>query len=106
MIITKSEPFTKEEIDLKILIESLAVDLYRVAVGLNRGSKAMAERFKEEALKEQKELQSQKVNPYLKTLLSRSQKILKRADKDKTEDVLMYSILLQNFARKYYSYFF
>lgn len=42
MIITKSEPFTKEEIDLKILIESLAMDLYRVAVGLNRGSKAMA----------------------------------------------------------------
>lgn len=56
MIITKSEPFTREEIeklkrDQKIIIESLAMDLKRIAIGLHRGSLKMANRFKDEALK-------------------------------------------------------
>lgn len=76
------------------------MDLLRVAMGLHRGSSKMAKRFKKEALKRQYELESQSLTPYLKTLLFKSKKTLKE---DRAEDILMYSVLLQNFARKYYS---
>lgn len=50
---TKSEPYTKDEIGKKnlIVLSSLAMDLKRAAIGLNRGSNKMANRFFEEALK-------------------------------------------------------
>ncbi|MDO8570329.1 MAG: hypothetical protein Q7R97_01980 [Candidatus Daviesbacteria bacterium] len=54
MIITKTEPFTKYQ---KLIVESLAMDLKRVALGLYRGSNIMADRFKEEALKRSQELE-------------------------------------------------
>ena len=38
-------------VDQKTIIESLAMDLKRVALGLHKGSNAMANRFKEEAQK-------------------------------------------------------
>lgn len=83
----------------KIIIESLSMDLLRVALGLHRGSFKMAARFKEEALKRQQELESQSLAPYLKKLLTESKKTL--IDNNE-ENILMYSILLQNFARKFY----
>lgn len=82
----------------KILVESLSMDLLRVALGLRRGSLKMAERFKEEALKRQGELQIYATPPYLKKLLTNSGKAL---DANLEEDILMYSILFQNFARKF-----
>lgn len=78
------------------------MDLLRVALGLHRGSVKMAARFTEEALKRQQELETQSLTPYLKKLLSKSKEKL-QSDTDKAEDILMFSILLQNFARKYYS---
>ena len=56
MIITKSEPFTKEEIikvreKNKQILGAIAMDLKRVALGYFRGSSSMAERFFQEALK-------------------------------------------------------
>lgn len=38
MVITKSEPFTKEEIIIKnnLILSSLAMDLRRAAIGLNK----------------------------------------------------------------------
>ena len=84
----------------KITIESLAMDLKRVALGLHRGSFAMAERFKEEALKRELELGNQQLDNYLKKLLERTKQVLLSQKTDRAEDVLMYSTLFQNFALK------
>lgn len=105
MIITKSEPFTREEIeklkrDQKIIIESLAMDLKRVALGLHRGSLTMANRFRQEAFKREQEIASQKVSGYLKNLLVAMNKALSKEGDRAAEDALMYSTLFQNYALK------
>lgn len=88
----------------KTIIESLSMDLLRVALGLHRGSFVMADRFKQEALKREDELSSvQPESKYLLKILNQLRKILQKVTKEQAEDILMYSILLQNFARKYYS---
>lgn len=87
----------------KVIIESLSMDLLRVALGLHRGSFKMAERFKEEALKRQNELDLQFAPTYLQKLFIKSKYILEEDNPDNAEDFLMYSILFQNAARKYYS---
>jgi len=84
----------------KIIIESLAMDLKRVALGLHRGSFSMANRFKDEALKRESELGNQESNSYLKILLNKTKRTLSNLDQDSADDVLMYSILFQNFALK------
>ena len=81
----------------KILVESLAMDLKRVALGIQRSSTAVVTRFTEEALRREEELQHENLDDYLKKLISRTKEVLKQ-DKD-GEDVLMYSTLLQNFAQ-------
>jgi len=84
-------------------IGALAMDLKRVALGYNRGSTQMAERFLEEALKRHKELQAQHNSPYLQKLLNSIAKLLAQKDKEKlAEDALMYSTLFQNYALKAY----
>ena len=78
----------------KFILESLASDLKRVAMGKHRGSNSMADRFLEEALKRKQELEMGNVAPYVK-------KLLKRIDREiNSEDALMYSILIQNYAQK------
>lgn len=84
----------------KIIIESLAMDLKRVALGLHRGSYAMANRFKEEALEREQELESQEVDNYLGKLLKNTKEVLKIEHDRTAEDALMYSILFQNYAVK------
>jgi len=73
----------------KIIVESLAMDLKRVSLGLYRGS---------EALKRSHELESQTLNSYLKILIQRTKKVLKSDKQRVAEDALMYSTLFQNFA--------
>ena len=81
----------------KIALSSLALDLKRVALGYFRGSNSMAERFFEEALKRRKEIDSRKVKPYIRNLLTSFEKIKFEKDKNrKAEDALMYSTLFQN----------
>ncbi len=88
-------------IDQKIAIESLAMDLKRVAIGLHRGSTTMANRFKEEAIKRQSELEAQTLTPYLQSLILKSKQVL-LSNQDRTaEDALMYSVLFQNISQKY-----
>lgn len=85
----------------KINLESLAMDLKRVALGYYRGSEIMAARFAEEAKRRKEELQSVNLKPYLKNLLSRMDNVLKQNDHKKlAEDCLMYSTLFQNAAVK------
>lgn len=89
--------------DQKIIIESLAMDLKRVALGLHRGSLIMADKFKEEALKRGDELEKQPQNDYLTKLLIMTKKSLGQNNDKTAEDALMYSILFQNFVLKNYT---
>lgn len=75
------------------------MDLRRVALGLQRGSIKMAERFKEEALKRGEELEHQELGGYAKNLLQRTQATLRAKGDRVAEDALMYSTLFQNFAK-------
>lgn len=84
----------------RTIIESLAMDLKRVALGLQRGSNSMALRFKKEALRRQAELEKQTADDYLKKLITKSRDVLSRPALDTYEDVLMYSVLFQNYIRK------
>ena len=77
----------------KFILESLASDLKRVALGLHRGSNTMAQRFLVEALKRKDEVEVKKVAPYIKKLLD---SLNKNID---AEDALMYSTLIQNYTQ-------
>lgn len=77
----------------KYILESLASDLKRVALGLHRGSNIMAQRFLEEALKRKNEVDLKKVSPYLRNIL------LKLGENTDSETALMYSTLIQNYTQ-------
>ncbi len=84
----------------KIALESLSMDLKRVALGYYRGSINMAKRFTQEAIARRNEVNEEEIKPYIKTILEKLETILDGDDKQKiAEDALMYSILLQNYTR-------
>lgn len=84
--------------DNKIVLESLASDLKRVALGVGRGSNQMAERFSEEALKRADEVDKKRVPQYMRDILGSLQSVVKNTDRlRKAEDALMYSTLVQNY---------
>lgn len=85
--------------DKKILVSSLSMDLLRVALGLHRKSFKMAKRFEEEALKRYSELKDLNIeDDKLNYLLDKMRLALESDKFDKEEDILVYSILFQNFA--------
>ncbi len=84
----------------KIVIESLAMDLKRVALGLHRNSLGMAKRFKEEALKRESELESFPLDDYLIKLTKYTKKFLLTSEEQVAENILMLSTLFQNYAQK------
>lgn len=86
----------------KVIIESLAMDLKRVALGMQRGSTGMANRFKAEALQRQRELEEFEISDYLQMLVAKSKQTLLASNERTGEDALMYSTLFQNFAQKHY----
>lgn len=88
------------KLDQKIIIESLAMDLKRVALGLHRGSFKTANRFKQEALQRADELEHQDPGDYIKKLLLYMKKIFNDTTDRIAEDALMLSTLFQNFAIK------
>ena len=78
---------------------SLAMDLKRMAMFINRGSWKNAERFKEEALKRWEEIDEKKLKPYIKKYYNQLPEILNQKDKKEiAEDALMYSTIFQNYA--------
>jgi hypothetical protein len=104
MIITKTTPFSKEEISRskymknKIALESMAMDLKRAALGLHRGSNTMAYRFLEEAIKRKQEIDINKVDSYLRKIINNINKLAVTDNSErKAEDILMYSVLIQNY---------
>lgn len=84
----------------KIIIESLAMDLKRVALGLHRKSLAMADRFKAEALKREQELEEFPLDKHLTKLTNYTKKTLSESSNRTAEDALMLSVLFQNYAQK------
>ena len=84
----------------KIIIESLAMDLKRVALGFYRKSLTMAEQFRQEALKREKELEAFPLDNYLAKLVDNTRKTLSRDDPEMAEDALMLSVLFQNYAQE------
>ena len=83
----------------KIALASLAMDLKRVALGYHRGSRSLANRFFDEALKRKNEIDRLKIKPYVKNIIDRIENIKSEKEEQKrAEDALLYSILLQNAA--------
>jgi hypothetical protein len=86
----------------KVIIESLSMDLLRVALGYHKGSTKMAERFKEEALKRVQEVDRTQVKPYFVKMLDKLPSVLSHTDIErKAEDALMYSVRCKNYAKKF-----
>ncbi|MBU4099733.1 hypothetical protein KJ980_08895 [Patescibacteria group bacterium] len=86
----------------KIIIESLSMDLLRVARGYHRGSNKMAKRFSEEALKRVKEIDSNEIKPYFVRILNKLPTALSNDDVSRiSEDALMYSTLCKNYTKHY-----
>lgn len=78
---------------------SLALDLNRVALGLNRGSKRMAERFFQEALVRKSEINTKDVPVYIKRIMTKIDRDI-NLDKQFAEEVLVYSTLIENYVTK------
>lgn len=73
----------------QIILQSLSMDLLRVALGRHRGQTAMAERFTQEALTRLRELPTFELAPKIMASLSST------AERS-AEDLLMYSTLVRN----------
>lgn len=88
--------------DNKIAIESLSMDLLRVALGYHRGSIKMAERFLKEALKRRSEINKSELEPYFLKVLDKIPSVLSIKDTDVlAENALTYSIICKNYARTF-----
>ena len=88
----------------KIVIESLSMDLYRVASGLHKGSYKMAKKFSDEAIMRCMEIEKNDIKPYFSKILTNINKSLSNKPSERTaEDALMYSVLCKNYARKFLS---
>ena len=84
-------------------LESLVMDLKRVALSYYRGSTETAERFSKEALKRKKEANQEQLKPYIRKLLNNLENILHKDGKMQTaESALMYSTILQNYCTHYF----
>lgn len=82
-----------------VSLSSISMDLERVAMGYQRGSVIMANRFLEEALTRRNEIDRNQVKPHVKKLMDALDGIVEEKDiQKKAEDALMYSIMFQNAA--------
>ncbi|MBI3577525.1 hypothetical protein HY086_05805 [Candidatus Gottesmanbacteria bacterium] len=85
----------------KAILASLAMDLKRVSLGLQRKSFVMADRFSQEALQRKSEIDASTVKPYMRKILENLDSVLSQRDVDrKAEATLMYSTLIGNYAAK------
>lgn len=87
--------------DQAIIISSLSMDLKRVSLGLYKKSFSLSDRFKIEALARIDELEVKILPTYIQSVVRKTKKILKEDAVNTAEDILMYSILLQNYTVKH-----
>lgn len=85
----------------KYILESLAMDLKRVAIGNHRKSFGMANRFYEEALKRKKEVDFSTIKDYLRVILNNIEKMKDKNAEEISEQALMYSTLIQNYTQRF-----
>ena len=85
----------------KILLESMALDLKRVAIGSHSHSTKMAERFLQEVFKRNEMLDTTSLSVTLKKVLINMINQLKLDNTQRlADDALMYSTLLISFSKK------
>jgi cell division septal protein FtsQ len=85
--------------DKKMLIGSLSNDLYRIAGLIQRGSTKAAIRFWKESQQWSKELSEHNLKDYISSIiddLNNTNKL--ELSESEAEKMLMYSVLLQNYA--------
>lgn len=82
----------------KYAMQSMAMDLKRVSIGLQRNSTLMAERFLTEAQKREKEISPTSCPGYIRNILKKINKLNFQNNSQIAEDAQMYSTLLQNFS--------
>lgn len=87
----------------KVALESLAMDLKRVALGYQRNSLAMATQFYEEALKRKNEIDQTSLKPYVRKLLDKVDLLSNNSTGAIAEEALMLSTLLQNYTQTFLS---
>ena len=81
----------------KIVLSSLALDLKRAAIGYNRGSEKMAQKFLDEAIKRKNEVDESSVKSYIGRLLEKVDLLGRNKNPNRiAEDALMLSTLFQN----------
>ncbi len=83
----------------KLALESLVMDLKRVALGYHRNSVKMGERFYQEALKRKREIDSKSLKPYIQYILNQIEILQNTDHAGIAESALMYSTLLQNYTQ-------
>ncbi|MDO8512924.1 MAG: hypothetical protein Q7S37_00255 [bacterium] len=86
--------------DEKYAIQSMAMDLKRISLGLQRNSVIMAERFLTEAQKREKEISYSSCPEYITNILKKIKIINLKNNSKIAEDAQMYSTLLQNFSSR------
>ncbi len=85
----------------KILLESMALDLKRVALGAHSKSTKMAERFLQEVFKRSEQLDYQGMPKSLSKLLIHMHNALDATNSKRLADnALMYSTLLISFSKR------
>ena len=85
----------------KILLESMALDLKRVALGAHSKSYKMADRFLQEVLKRNDLLDTRNFPKSLKKVLKLMVKQLRLHDTNRlADDALLYSTILISFSKK------
>lgn len=84
----------------KFILESLSMDLKRVAIGNHRKSFGMAKRFYEEALKRKNEVDTSDIKDYLLKILENIEKMKDKDSEQISEQALMYSTIIQNYTKK------
>lgn len=83
----------------RVALSSIAMDLKRVALGYDRGSIKMADKFLEEAIIKKKNIDSSQVEPYLVKILQKIDKLkAMKGSRPIADNALLYSILIQNAA--------
>lgn len=81
-----------------MILASMASDLKRVTLGLQRNSPRMADTFLTEALKRKSEINLNEIELYMQNLLEKLEEKLANTDqKRKAEDALLYSTHIQNY---------
>lgn len=84
----------------KVLFQAIALDLKRVAVGMQSGSSSMTKRFVQEVLMRKKSINSATLNIKMNNLLAAMETALHDTTSPRIgDDALMYSALLMNYSQ-------